>query len=153
MCSVSLTLNSMTTPHVIGPVTIINVSIYVSELARTKCFSFFPITFVNCSIWPNLLAKSFPETTNPLTSIRRSCLVSVSRPLFWLCSRVVFCIDLNCFSLFTHMEIFLFCNFSLHDHLKSLSCSIASPKSLKFHNMMSFILQFSHLRFHQGWHM
>ena len=85
LSTVDVLIDSTSISLVIGPVTIINISVNMDESTLTVCSVFSPFTGIFSTVWPGLLSKSVTEASFPLTSIDSTSFELVWWSLFaWL---------------------------------------------------------------------
>jgi hypothetical protein len=67
---------------IVDPLSIINISVDVNELALSMSSVILPLPFILGSIWPLLDSVAVSEPTNPLSVISSSSFESEGGPLF-----------------------------------------------------------------------
>ena len=80
--AVDVDVDALAVGLVVHPVAFIDVSVDVGELAEALGSVVLPVALIACAVGPDLLSIAVSETTDPLTGIGGSGLISVCWSLF-----------------------------------------------------------------------
>ena len=87
-CSFDVRVDTVAIGLVIEPLSIIDITVCVEELALTASLVILPITFVASVVGPDHGPASMSQASLPLTGVNRSCLVRMHSSLQGCISRI-----------------------------------------------------------------
>ena len=135
--SVDVPVSARAICFIVGPESIINVSIYMYKFPLSMGPIFFPFTNVSCAIWPVLLPKTVTEPAFPFAAVNCLSFERIWRAGF---ARLIWLIEAlgHSFARFFYSKILAGANFPGAEHADDSAGGVTSPPGLHFDDVLNF---------------